>query len=359
MKAFSGRVGVRVVALALTLASGVVCISSTGTKNNLGRAPQPSPPLTNLFTELDARLPKGYYRGPSLVTTPSGTLLAFVLGALHRHDGSPTIIYLRRSVDNGSTWLPATPILLDPTNRTHFTGAALVDVKGGAVHYLFQTDVYTADPVTGPRGPAACPGCIQRIITSHDDGANWTKPAVLPLTKGQLPNATWGKALASGIALVRGAHAGRLMYALRHDCGCGDKESSFVVYSDDHGKTWAGGAKLILLPQDGGGWTECQVAELHNGSVLLTSRNSYGLSSGMGPRLFARSDDGGVSWAANWSAGADLPDPYCEASIVSHGVDGNASDLYLTNPSNPRSRGNLSAHRSSGTNPPFTCFYYL
>ena len=34
--------------------------------------------LTILFTELDARLPTGYYRGPSLVTTPNGTLLAFV-----------------------------------------------------------------------------------------------------------------------------------------------------------------------------------------------------------------------------------------------------------------------------------------
>jgi hypothetical protein len=55
--------------------------------------------LTDLFTELDARLPTGYYRGPSLVTTPNGTLLAFVLGALHRHDGSPTIVCpLRRTL---------------------------------------------------------------------------------------------------------------------------------------------------------------------------------------------------------------------------------------------------------------------
>ena len=69
---------------------------------------------------------------------------------------------------------------------------------------------------------------------------------------------------------------------------------------------------MMLLPQFGGGWTECQVAELHNGSVLLTSRNFFDRRSGQGPRLFARSDDGGASWAANWSAGPDLPDPYCE-----------------------------------------------
>ena len=144
---------------------------------------------------------------------------------------------------------------------------------------------------------------------------------------------------------------------------------------------------MLLLPQLGGGWTECEVAELQvgclslslpsctvlcanvrievlgwiprnaienycvrgwhlvssasfdrsanncprshlctsaaaaaatqNGSVLLTSRNFFGRSSGQGPRLFARSDDGGASWAANWSAGADLPDPYCEAALLS------------------------------------------
>ena len=36
------------------------------------------PPLTDLFHQLDPRLPRGYYRGPSLVTTTNGTLLAIV-----------------------------------------------------------------------------------------------------------------------------------------------------------------------------------------------------------------------------------------------------------------------------------------
>ena len=41
---------------------------------------------------------------------------------------------------------------------------------------------------------------------------------------------------------------------------------SFVLYSDDDGSTWTMGE---LLPK---GFTECQVAELQNGSLLLTSR---------------------------------------------------------------------------------------
>ena len=36
-----------------------------------------------------------------------------------------------------------------------------------------------------------------------------------------------------------------------------------------------GGEELVYLPQYGGGWTECEVAELGNGSVVLTARNFY------------------------------------------------------------------------------------
>ena len=84
------------------------------------------------------------------------------------------------------------------------------------------------------------------------------------------------------------------------------------------------------------------MAELTNGSVLLTSRNFYGRSSGYGPRLFARSDDGGASWAANWSAGEDLPDPYCEGSLLSDPARGT---LLFGNPSHAR-RLNFSVHAS-------------
>ena len=128
--------------------------------------------------------------------------------------------------------------------------------------------------------------------------------------------------------------------AQRSDCGCGRLRTSFVVYSDDHGATWAGGDEMVLLPQYGGGWTECQVAELQNGSVLMTSRNFYARSSGQGPRMFARSDDGGATWAANWSAGSDLPDPYCEASMVAE-----RGLLLFGNPSS-HERANFSVHVS-------------
>ena len=59
--------------------------------------------------------------------------------------------------------------------------------------------------------------------------------------------------------------------------------------------------------------------------------------------MFARSDDGGVSRAANWSA-YDLPDPYCEGSLLS---DLKAGTLLFGNPSHAGHRLNFSVHRSA------------
>lgn len=73
----------------------------------------------------------------------------------------------------------------------------------------------------------------------------------------------------------------------------------------------------------------------------MTSRNFYDRRSGQGPRLFARSDDGGHSWAANWSA-YDIVDPYCEASLLADPARGL---LYLGNPYSHR-RDNYSLHVS-------------
>mmetsp|Transcript_15099 Transcript_15099/g.30537 ORF Transcript_15099/g.30537 Transcript_15099/m.30537 type:complete len:147 (-) Transcript_15099:248-688(-) len=70
--------------------------------------------------------------------------------------------------------------------------------------------------------------------------------------------------------------------------------------------------------------------------------NFYTRDSGYGPRMFARSDDGGASWASNWSAGAELPDPYCEASLLG---DPSRGMLLLGNPSSKR-RLNFTVHAS-------------
>ena len=291
--------------------------------------------LTDLFHQLDARLPHGDYRIPSLITTSNGTLLAFIAGRMHRTDITPNIIYLRRSMDDGDSWGPAFALLSDAQNRTEYGGAPIA-MLNGSVLFVFNANVF------GSREP--CAGCQLWSMRSDDDGVTWSVPRRISTADDQPANATYGSALASGVALTAGPYAGRLVVPLRHDCGCHDLRASFVVYSDDGGATWRGGAEMLLLPRFGGGWTECQAAQLRNGSLILTSRNFYGRSSGQGPRLFARSDDGGRTWAANWSAPrASLPDPYCEASLISQPSPGL---LLFGNPSNARRRENFSVHAS-------------
>jgi len=309
----------------------VVCCTST----SLVRSESATPNITDLFHQLTYPLPfpfntTGYYRIPSLVSSTNGTLLAFIMGRFHRRDNTPNIVYLRRSFDDGKTWLPPAIVLSDPNNATEYGGAPVVDPATGAIHFIHNA-----------ANRARCSACQLRVTSSFDHGHTWSTSDVLNTTGA--PNSTWGGGLASGVTLTQGPHAGRMVVALRHDCGCGTIRASFVVYSDDHGATWTGGEQMMLLPEYGGGWTECQAAELHNGSVLMTSRNFYGKSSGQGPRMFARSDDGGATWAANWTA-YDLPDPNCEGSLLSNAKTG---QLYFGNPSTSRSRGNYSIHSSS------------
>ena len=69
-----------------------------------------------------------------------------------------------------------------------------------------------------------------------------------------------------GNELMRGPHRGRLVFARRFDSGCAktsDYVRSYALFSDDHGKSWTVGQ---LLPA---GWSEDQVAEMKNGSILM------------------------------------------------------------------------------------------
>ena len=72
------------------------------------------------------------YRIPSLICTPSGTLLAFCEGR-SRNDQSPTDMVLRRSLNRGKTWLPMQVLVkavpeaaMDPTAVIDHTTKTIV-----------------------------------------------------------------------------------------------------------------------------------------------------------------------------------------------------------------------------------------
>ena len=182
---------------------------------------------------------------------PTMGMLAFVAGGCTQTIHRPHLPEAQRGLRG--VMVAAVAILFDPANRTEFGGNPS-SASTGAIHYLYNA----------ANSHIKCSACKLNIITSKDDGQTWSAPR-LANTTGPA-NATWGGGLASGITLRSGPYAGRLIAALRHDCGCGDLRTSFLVFSDDHGETWTGGQQMVLLPQFGGGWTECQAAELQNGS---------------------------------------------------------------------------------------------
>lgn len=232
-------------------------------------------------------------------------------------------------------------------------------------------------PPTPPTPPGPLPGpvwapdlppltqaqyakCRAAAIVSTDDGKTWSVPKLMQVNGSLNGSAHYaGFGLNHGIELQNGPHAGRLALARRFDCPAvmGDHNEqgyfhSYVLYSDDQGESWTVGQ---LLPQ---GWTECQVAELKNGSLLMTSR-MYGkpwLSSPPKPsdlrRGFARSDDGGRTWAEIWYLEQRQPEIMtgtCAQALVSDPAA--TSTIFYAHPGNytdgtELARANYTLHAS-------------
>eukprot|EP01046_Picozoa_sp_COSAG06_P042313 COSAG06_NODE_5373_length_3517_cov_14.089819_1_plen_573_part_00 len=136
------------------------------------------------------------------------------------------------------------------------------------------------------KGPQPC-GTESGIVKSTDEGKSWSKYEPIRINQSWATHA--GGGLAHGIEMVQnGPHKGRLALARHFDCDPnGDPPElhrDFVLYSDNKGETWEAGE---LLPM---GWTETQLTELKNGSLLLTSRTGYAYITAGLRRGFARSD---------------------------------------------------------------------
>lgn len=186
------------------------------------------------------------------------------------------------------------------------------------------------------------------LIYSDDDGATWSKPVDI----NSDIKADWMKFLGtgpgSGIQIKNGEYAGRIVFPVYYTNGAG-KQSSAVIYSDDHGETWNMGES----PNDGrdlgdgsfgnsqtmtGGLelTECQAVEMPNGQLKLFMRNT-----GSYVRI-ATSFDGGATWDSEVYEDTNLPEPYCQLSVMNYSkkIDGQDAIVFA----NPKGTG-----RTNGT----------
>lgn len=279
------------------------------------------------------------------------TLLAFSQGRLgSRKDNAPAAVIMSRSMDGGRSWEAANAILRNETAAMVAQQALPSGLVDGAILLL---NVIPFHVPCGP-GKKRCGACVTYVSRTIDQGRSWTPPKPL-----RAP-AMHGSGVGNGIVLRVGKYRGRLVAPRRADCcDCSGEPRAYALLSDDAGLSWRAGAKLAW------GWTESSVAELSNGSVVLTARALHGRAARDFPgmrRLFAISHDGGETWARRWAfkakdsvTSSSLRDPDCFASIASAPAGSGSSsagdvptpdELFLAIPTSSRRRANMTVHRS-------------
>jgi hypothetical protein len=113
------------------------------------------------------------YRTPSLLNVGGGTLLAFTQCRQVSHaDASPQEIHMKKSLNDGRTWGPATvlPFAADPLHNSLHRAQTVFDVQSRAV-FLF--DDALPYPTTKPNDTNG--GCIVRVWRSPDLGTSWVR----------------------------------------------------------------------------------------------------------------------------------------------------------------------------------------
>jgi len=179
---------------------------------------------------------------------------------------------------------------------------------------------------------------------SDDDGKTWSAPQdITPMVKADWMK-FFGVGPGVGITLHTGPHKGRIIvptYTTNRTHHLNGSQSSRVIYSDDHGKTWqlGGGVNDNRTLTDGtvidsstmsdyyAQNTESSVVQLNNGQLKLFMR---GLT---GDLQVATSHDGGQTWD-NHVDRYDVPDVYVQMAAT-HTVQDGKEYILLANANGP------------------------
>lgn len=256
------------------------------------------------------------YRVPALVTSTTGTILAFCEGRnsdvrVMGGDCGDIEIVLRRSFDNGKSWEPM-QVVVDNGTDTAGNPAPVVDAETGTIWLLFCKNLTEGpeDLIVQGKAPRTA-----WVTSSRDDGATWAEPVEITDAVKD-PSWTW---YATGPCHGIQTKSGRLVVPCDHTVGkvapyhdvassvavLGASGYSHVIYSDDHGGSWQIGGRA------GQGTNECNVVQTVDGALYLNSRNYVGEQR----RATAWSNDEGNSFEQiGWDE--TLVEPICQGSIV-------------------------------------------
>ena len=299
------------------------------------------------------------FRIPGIAKAKNGDLLAvYDMRYNSRRDLQEDIdIGLSRSTDGGQTWDDPVPIM----DMGEFGGRP--EKENGCSDPLILVD-----DVSGCIWVAACwtfgkPGTHQwtgngsepgwdlekstqfMVVRSEDHGKSWSEPE--NWTKA-LKDPKWylfAPAPGNGITLIDGT----LVMPTQGRDAKGFPFSN-ITWSKDRGKTW------VVSKPARDDTTECAVAQLSDGSLMLNMRDNRNRRIKDRPgngRAVSTTIDLGENWVVHSSDHQLLPEPTCMASLISAKVDGEHR-LYFSNPRNPlgRSMMTLQMSKNDGLNWP-------
>lgn len=272
------------------------------------------------------------FRIPAIVTTNSGTLLAFAEGRKNSCSDTGDIdLVLRRSTDKGETWGPL-QVVWDSGENTCGNPAPVVDKRTGTVWLLSTWNLGTDHE---PRIIDQSSQDSRRVyvMSSDDDGKSWSGAKEITEEVKQRDWTWYATGPVHGIQLEKGKLKGRLMIPCDHIEAATRHYYSHVIFSDDHGESWELGGST---PQHQ--VNECTVVELDDGKLMLNMRN-YDRSHRT--RKISISDDGGANWSDIYPDN-QLPEPICQASILKSSWKVGGESLYFfSNPSSSEARENM------------------
>ncbi|CNC19769.1 neuraminidase-like protein [Streptococcus agalactiae] len=162
---------------------------------------------------------------------------------------------------------------------------------------------------------------------SDDDGRTWSSPRDITASLRRRGMKFLGIGPGKGIVLKWGPHAGRIIipaYSTNWKSHLRGSQSSRLIYSDDHGKTWhtgkavndnrvlSDGEKIHSLTMDNKKEqnTESVPVQLKNGDIKLFMRNLTGNLE------VATSKDGGETWQNHVKRYKEVHDAYVQLSAI-------------------------------------------
>ncbi len=266
---------------------------------------EPTIQFINLFDK-DSTPNVSCFRIPSLATAPNGDLIAAVderVPSCGDLKWSKDInIVIRRSTDNGKTWLPIQTVVDYPFGQSASDPSMIVDKVTGEIFLFFNymdldkgKDIY-----------------FLRYTKSKDNGFTWSEPVDIT---AQITNKNWDKDF-KFITSGRGMQtvSGKLVHTIVNL-----QKGLFVFESNDHGKNWQL-IDLAIKPGD-----ESQITEPVAGLWMINSR----VNDGSGLRFIHTSTDEGETW--NTYADSSLADPGCNAGLLHYSFlkNGDSTNLLI------------------------------